>query len=259
MLAHPTPLPKPLNPPANFMKTETYTAPSRPNYRIYDRTGGGVTHDIHADSLEDANRTKLPQGRLKLPKIMKTQTATRLFHGTTADAARSILAQGFKTEEGGANWNVSGDATYFWSFDALVEHGEIEEGDDEFRAVQMAFESAQFGLPWSKDCRAIVFEVDGSQIETEPDQSCQNMSGAVSCGSDIPAKAIVKAWITEDLSLLRGWFLSFHLKRDWAARELEPLEEKIAEVMQKLEIYDDLEEIAQLREISIPDLKTLLS
>lgn len=32
---------------------------STPNYRIYDRTGGGVTEDIYADSLEDA----IEQGR----------------------------------------------------------------------------------------------------------------------------------------------------------------------------------------------------
>lgn len=38
------------------MNTDTK---SRPNYRIYDRTGGGVTEDIHADSLEDA----IQQGR----------------------------------------------------------------------------------------------------------------------------------------------------------------------------------------------------
>ena len=31
----------------------------KPNYRIYDRTGGGVTENIHADSLEDA----IEQGR----------------------------------------------------------------------------------------------------------------------------------------------------------------------------------------------------
>lgn len=31
----------------------------KPNYRIYDRTGGGVTHDIYAESLDDA----IEQGR----------------------------------------------------------------------------------------------------------------------------------------------------------------------------------------------------
>ncbi len=36
----------------------TQTTP-RPNYRIYDRTGGGVTEDIYADTLEDA----IEQGR----------------------------------------------------------------------------------------------------------------------------------------------------------------------------------------------------
>lgn len=37
----------------------TSKANARPNYRIYDRTGGGVTEDIDADSLEDA----IEQGR----------------------------------------------------------------------------------------------------------------------------------------------------------------------------------------------------
>jgi hypothetical protein len=40
--------------------TPNGTAPKlAENYRIYDLTGGGVTHDIHADSLEDA----IEQGR----------------------------------------------------------------------------------------------------------------------------------------------------------------------------------------------------
>jgi hypothetical protein len=37
----------------------TSTQETHPNYRIYDRTGGGVTQDIHATSLEDA----IEQGR----------------------------------------------------------------------------------------------------------------------------------------------------------------------------------------------------
>lgn len=41
------------------MKTHTDETSQRPNYRIYDRTGGGVTHDIYAESLEDA----IEQGR----------------------------------------------------------------------------------------------------------------------------------------------------------------------------------------------------
>lgn len=41
------------------MKTHTDENSQRPNYRIYDRTGGGVTEDIYAESLEDA----IEQGR----------------------------------------------------------------------------------------------------------------------------------------------------------------------------------------------------
>lgn len=37
-----------------WLSSEADEAKPRPNYRIYDRTGGGVTHDIYAETLEAA-------------------------------------------------------------------------------------------------------------------------------------------------------------------------------------------------------------
>lgn len=186
------------------------------------------------------------------------ENPTKLFHGTTADAAREILKHGFQAERGGENWACSGEAVYFWSLQALKDCGEVEDDEDDYRARQMAFENAQFGLPWAKDCRAIVFEVDGEGLYVEPDTSCRNMSGAVQFIGDIPPSRITGAWITDDLSLLRGYLMSFHLDRDMIARELSPLEERIARCMQKAELYEEIEDLANWQKVSIPELKQIL-
>ncbi len=174
----------------------------------------------------------------------------RLFHGTTADALPSILRDGFSRDNGGENWTVSGDYVYFWSPKELVESGECEDESSLECAHGRAFDSAQFGLGFAKDCRAVVFEVELPEGGLEQDTSCPNMAGAVRVAYNVPPSAIVSINVSDDLSLLKGFFLSFTLNRQLSARELSPIEAKIAEKMSGAEFYpEDIEEIANFHKM----------
>lgn len=174
----------------------------------------------------------------------------KLFHGTSADALPSILKNGLLIDKGGENWTVSGEAVYFWSPDSLVERGESDDLESaEYMARGRAFESAQMALGFAKDCRAIVIEVELDSAEIVNDESCEGMAGAVCSFDDVPRAAIKSIRVSDDLSLLKGVFLSYMLDRDMSARQLSPLEEKIAKAMQKAEIYcETIEDIAGSQE-----------
>lgn len=179
----------------------------------------------------------------------------KLFHGTTADNAKRILAEGFKCEAGGENWNVSGNNVYFWSPERISHYDDNFEDDDE--AKRRAADSATFGLAFAKDCRFVIFEVeiDG---ELQDDDSCENMEGAVYSYEDVPASAIRAVHISEDLSLIKGYFLAFHLDRDMTARSLTPIQTKIARAFQKAEIYPDDEGMMETKEFSVEEAKKTL-
>lgn len=183
----------------------------------------------------------------------------KLHHGTTADAARKILAEGFSTSAGGENWNVSGEAVYFWSGDKLAENGESDESYCHDDAARRACEQAHVALGFAADCRAVVFEVEIDELELQDDDSCPNMDGAVCTFDDVPVSSITGAYITDDLTLLKGYFLAYHINRDLSARELSPIEEKIAKAMQKAEICpEDVDEVSNFRKVSLAELKELL-
>lgn len=183
----------------------------------------------------------------------------RLFHGTTADNAKRILEQGFSVDTGGENWTVSGDAVYFWSPQALCAAGECEEDSAEYYAKNRAKDSAGFGIGKAKDARIVVFEVelDGTH-KVEPDSSCKNMEGAVCTFEDVPASAIRRVWVSEDLSLLKGYFLAFLLNRDMCAHDLSHIEKKIAKAFAQADIYPEDEGLLELSEISLQDAENLL-
>ncbi len=172
----------------------------------------------------------------------------RLFHGTTADKLPSILKNGLTVESGCENWTVSGEAVYFWSVKYLEKFTAEDYGSNEdfiYRAKQLAFESAQFGLGFSKDCRAVVIEVDLKQTEIEIDNSCEFMSktGAVCTRKDVSPAKIKSIKISPDLSLLKGYFLALCLGRNICARYLNPTERTIAEAMKAVDLTDAIEEI----------------
>jgi hypothetical protein len=186
----------------------------------------------------------------------------KLFHGTSADAAKKILRNGFKTDAGGAVWHCSGEAIYFWSPDELIEKGEAdEESDAEYFARSRAFESAQCALPGAQDCRTVVFEVELSNAESvSPDASCEGMGGAVCTFENVPASAIRRVWVSQDLSLLKGFFLGMMHGRDLANfDELTDVEEKIVNAMKKMELYpEEIELLAGQMEFSPQSAKEII-
>lgn len=184
-----------------------------------------------------------------------------LFHGTNADAAKRILTEGFRTHACGAVWTCSGEEIYFWSPTALVECGEADaEGDAEYFARSRAFENAQCALPGARDCRTVVFEVEVADANSVlPDESCENMCGAVCVGQDVPTSAIRRVWISDDLSLLKGYFLAMMNGRDLSNLELSAIEQRIVKAMESVEIYpEDVEELAQQTVFSVEAARDLL-
>ena len=181
-----------------------------------------------------------------------------LFHGTSADAAKKILREGFCASNGRQVWTCSGDANYFWSPEELTEGG-YEDGG-EYAARQRAFESAQGALAMAKDCRTVVFAVEVNNSEAvEPDQSCENMEGAVCVFDDVPASAIRKVWVSNDLSLLKGYFLAMMHGRDLANVSLSKVEERIVKDLKANCVFypDDIEELAEEKEYSVDNSEAL--
>ncbi len=166
----------------------------------------------------------------------------KVFHGTIADNLPAILRDGLTVETGGENWTVSDEYVYFWSPAALQAMGEVDNEDDARKeAKRRAFDSASFGLGFAKDCRAVVLEIEIDATDIEDDGSCPNMEGAVRSPYTVPPSAIVSIEISADLSLLKGYFLTFCLDRDMSARELSDIEEEVARAMQKAEFYPEVE------------------
>jgi hypothetical protein len=138
----------------------------------------------------------------------------------------------------------------------IYESGEAEgENDAEYFARSRAMDSATCALPRAKNARIVIFEVEMHDAEiVEPDEPCEGMAGAVCVFDDVPASAIKGVWISEDLSLVKGYFLAMTAGRDLSAYDLSPAEEKVCAVFKKAEIYpEDIETMASL--VKLPKKK----
>lgn len=134
-------------------------------------------------------------------------------HGTSEDNLDSIRKNGFD-RFADKIWNPSDDEIYFWSPDALVETGDCEESDKLECARQRAFQSAQMAMAVAKSGKCVVFEVELDDEDISPDFSCDNMGGAVCTREEIPPSAIKRIYISDDLSLVRGYFIHHGLQND---------------------------------------------
>lgn len=170
-------------------------------------------------------------------------TLTRCFHGTTADNLASILSHGLLACPGNRIWNCSENAVYCWNPNALVEAGECDEEYSQETAFQRAFDSAQCALGQAKDCRAVVIEFEVESDQLEQDQSCENMDTARCYFGDIPLSSIRKISISNDLSLLRGYFLALMADRNYSNIELSDMESRIAKCMAEAFYPEDVEEM----------------
>lgn len=177
---------------------------------------------------------------------------TLLFHGTSADNLPHILKHGLKADSEAKLWNCSEDAVYFWSVPAVMESENLETVEEALNmARQNAIGSGQIALSLAKDCRIIIICAEIEETELEEDQSCENMYGAVCVYRDVLPHEIKSIEISNDLSLLKGYFMAMVLNRDLTAIELSPLETKVAECFKNLEVYDELESLIEFEPVKI--------
>lgn len=168
-----------------------------------------------------------------------------LYHGTSADNLKSILKNGFSINCDKI-WTPSENGIYFWSPDKLIEYKESDEDFADNDAIKRAFDSATCSLGKSKDCRAVIFEIEVSDEEYNDlceDTSCPNMKGAIVSYSNINLKYIKKIYISDDLSLLRGYFISLMMERELNNLTFSDLELKIGKAFKNFEEgYEIVEE-----------------
>lgn len=107
----------------------------QPNYRIYDRTGGGVTEDIYAESLEDA----IEQGR---EWILEGDWSD--FQGTLDCVVREIVRYDDSEDDGDAG-QIDERATadgqsYDCSAEVTAEEPDCDEAEDDEHDWQSPYE-----------------------------------------------------------------------------------------------------------------------
>jgi hypothetical protein len=176
------------------------------------------------------------------------------FHGTTADNLKAILRDGFSPDTDKI-WTVSENGVYFWSPDKLAEMGECSEDEDDKRECgkRFAFDSATCGLAKAKDCRAVVFEVELDPEDLSEDTSCDNMEGAFVHYGHVSPDRIKAVWITEDMSLIRGYYIALMMERDMNNLEFSAVEKMVGKAFQKAEIY--VEDMFQLEPLKFKRTK----
>lgn len=164
------------------------------------------------------------------------------YHGTTADNLKGILTSGLLANPPGRVWNVSENAVYFYGPNflshLLSEYDNEEDLDEETqhqRFLDQAFDNASCALGKARDCRAvvIVFELDEDEAEIYNDNSCPNMEFANCVHRDILAHKIRKVYISNDLSLVKGYFLSFRKSNPYYQDGLSQFEELVVDMWRK--------------------------
>lgn len=139
-----------------------------------------------------------------------------LYHGTSADNLPAIREGGFDGERGRQIWNCSGGANYFWDVSEVAKSEGFEDDDESWQneaTFRRARESAECGLVRALDCRRVVFKLEIPakyySENFEPDNSCDNMSGAVVSCDAVPFKYVTEIWIDkESLCFFRAYFAS---------------------------------------------------
>lgn len=191
---------------------------------------------------------------------------TLAYHGTTADNLHSILREGLKSDKSKV-WTCSHDAVYCWSKNHLkdlqdnggCDDGEretVEDWHEEF--LQQAFDSASVNLGRADDCRAVVvvFEVD--DCELCDDDSCPNMELANCVYRDIEIEEIKAVYVSNELGLLKGYFLALMLDRPLFNYYPTNIERKIADCLKHAEIYnEDIQDLLEWEQLPLPTMQTV--
>lgn len=183
---------------------------------------------------------------------------TVCFHGTSADALKSIRKNGISAFHRQKIWTASKDAVYMWSAPAIMKAEGCETIEDATQeARRQAIYSAQSACAQSKDCRIIVIKIEIEEDELLDDDSCPNMQGAVYVTRDIRPEEIISIEISNDLSLLQGYFIATMLGRELSNLTFTPLEKKIASIFQNVSLIDELEDFIQFTALKFRAKKEL--
>lgn len=164
------------------------------------------------------------------------------YHGTSADNLESILKEGLRVDKPKL-WTPSKNEIYCWSKNYIEgelrygEDGPYDEEDYRDQLTSQAYDSSFVALSKSKDCRSLVviFGVDESELKT--DDSCQYMEHANSVGRSIKSDEIVEILVSNDLSLLRGYFISLVMGRELVYENFERFEEIVGQIFKRSEVY----------------------
>ena len=163
-----------------------------------------------------------------------------VYHGTNADNLQSIIDNGLLSCPPNRIWTVSEDAVYFYGEAYLLsEYGEdyLENGSRQDILVRVAAEQAMTTLGKAKDCRICVVEFQVDDDDIEVDQSCPNMEFASCVPYDVPPNKIKRIFVSQDLSLIRGYFIGMMAERDLSALEFSDFEIEVGRRMRNLEFY----------------------
>ena len=175
-----------------------------------------------------------------------------VYHGTSADNLKSIKRDGLLISTDKI-WTPSLDQIYFWTDRCLdIECPDWKEDGIDPKAYlrKQAADSAMCAAAKSKDCRLAVIVCDIPEDEILVDNSCPNMEGASCIDRNILPNEIVDIWVSNDLSLLRGYFISLMMERDLNAIEFSPMEMEIGKIFTKAQFYSEtLDDIITWRKV----------
>jgi hypothetical protein len=106
-----------------------------------------------------------------------------------------------------------------------------------------AMDYATIALSLAKDCRICIFELDLPDDEVEDDYSCENMEDANCIRRDVKLEEIKRVYVSNDLSMVRGYFINLVKDRDMFAGEFSERELAVASLFN--EEYVGVEEFLE--------------
>jgi hypothetical protein len=172
----------------------------------------------------------------------------RCYHGTNIDNLPSILANGLKTDRNKI-WTCSEEAVYCYSKNYLQDlednYGEgfdpetsnIEDYHDDF--MRATFDSASTTFAKAKQCVAVVVVFNVPEEELEDDNSCPNMDLANCIYRDIRLEEIEAIYISNDLTMLKGYYMALMVNRPMFNFWPNAFESAIIKVFKNAEIYPE--------------------
>lgn len=180
------------------------------------------------------------------------------YHGTNIDNLPSILANGLKVNKDKV-WTCSEEAIYCYSknmFNDLLDNSgadvdmdnvTIEDFHDYF--MRAAFDSASCTFPKSKQCVAVVVVFDVPEDEIIDDKSCPFMDEANCVYRDIQPEEIKAIYISNDLTMLKGYYMALMFERPLYNFWPTAFEREIIKVFKNAEIYpENIEDMLEWEE-----------